>query len=213
MGGFSSGRYRTRNRGSVEQALRLDIRAMRRRGMLVEGVWAQAPWRWTWSDGREAGSIQVIANLTSPEDRHVTLSYSVGGEPRRERVALVATPMRFGGVRYYFVCPQTALRCEVLACVGGRFASIKAQRLSYASQSADEIDRLRRARDRVEARLWPKDKALGSPRGRNAAELIARWEALDEAFEDAMNVRLVGFARRLGALDALDAQLTRKRPR
>lgn len=34
MGGYSSGRYRERNRGTVDAAIRLDLRAMRRQGFL-----------------------------------------------------------------------------------------------------------------------------------------------------------------------------------
>ena len=47
MGGYSSGRYRTRNRGTVDAALRLDLRVMRRQGFLVAGAVTSGVQRWT----------------------------------------------------------------------------------------------------------------------------------------------------------------------
>ncbi|MBP7649809.1 MAG: hypothetical protein KA744_08180, partial [Phenylobacterium sp.] len=73
MGGYSSGRYRTRNRGTVDAALRLDLRVMRRQGFLVPGAVTSGVQRWHWvATGQETGSVNVSANLSDPVSGSVT---------------------------------------------------------------------------------------------------------------------------------------------
>lgn len=182
MGGYSSGRYRTRNRGRVEETLRLDMPMLRRLGFLRPGAIATGPVHWT-RGGERSGSITLKVDLTSLDDAHAVLTYAADGKPTVQRVQIVAEPCRFGGHRFYWLCPVvTWRRCTVLAYGAGRFASRQAQRLTYATQSADALDRLRRARDRAEARLWGKD-GRGRPRGANRQRLSQRWAELDEAWE------------------------------
>ncbi len=88
-----------------------------------------------------------------------------------------------GGRRYYFLCPKHGRRCEVLPMVGGVFASRPAGRLTYQSQSADQIDRMRDRAPRLEKRLWP-DKGKPRPRGRNRERLVEAWSQADSAFEN-----------------------------
>ena len=183
MGGYSSGRYRERNRGTVEGALRLDLRVMRRQGYLVPGAVTSGVQRWHWAaTGQESGSVSVSVNLVDPVRGFVTVRFNLNGEPKVQTIDLVSVPMRYGGRRYYFICPRHGRRCEVLPSVGGVFASRQAQRLTYQSQSADQIDRMRDRAHRLEKRLWP-DKGKPTPRGRNRERLLDAWERADTAFE------------------------------
>ncbi len=100
----------------------MDARALRRCGALREGCWTRRLWSWTWSNGEAAGSIEVVADLARPEDRHLELIFRANGEPCRQRIEVEALPMRFGGLRYYFRCPRSGRRCEVLVSVNGYFA-------------------------------------------------------------------------------------------
>ena len=84
----------------------------------------------------------------------------------------------------------------MLAYGAGRFASRQAQRLTYSTQSEDALDRLRRARDKAEARAWGKD-GQPRPRGANRERLLQRWNELDEAWEDLFGATL---SRRWGHL-------------
>jgi hypothetical protein len=182
MGGHSSGRYRTRNRGAIEQALRLDMRVLRRRGFLQPGAAATGPVEWT-RGGERSGAITLCVDLTSLDDPHAVLTYSANDKPTVQRVQLAVAPCRFGGHRFYFFCPVlTWRRCTVLAYGAGRFASRQAQRLTYWSQSEDALDRLRRARDKAEARVFGKD-GHPRPRGANRERLVQRWIELDAAWE------------------------------
>lgn len=189
MGGYSSGRYRTRNRGTVEEALRLDMATLRRLGFLRPGAITTGPVSWTRGDER-AGSITLKVDLTSLDDAHAVLTYTADGVPQVQRVQIVAEPCRFGGHRFYWLCPvMTWRRCTMLAYGAGRFASRQAQRLTYSTQSADALDRLRRARDKAEARAWGKD-GHPRPRGANRKRRSQRWIELSTAWEDLFHATL-----------------------
>lgn len=183
MGGYSSGRYRERNRGTVEAAIRLDLRVMRRQGFLVPGAVTSGVQRWTWAaTGEETGAVNVTVNLADPEAGFVVVRFNLNGEPHVQEIQLAWRPMRYGGRRYYFICPKQYRWCEVLPISGGIFACRQAHRLTYQSQSAGQIDRMRERARRLEKRLWP-DKGKPKPRGRNRKRLLDAWERADTAFE------------------------------
>ncbi len=183
MGGSSSGRYRERNRGTVEGALRLDIRVMRRQGFLVPGAVMSGVQRWHLAaTGQETGSVSVSVDLSETVSGFLTVRFNLNDEPKVQTIDIASAPMRFGGRRYYFICPRRGTRCEVLPIAGGVFASRQAHRLTYQSQSSDPLDRLRDRAHRLEKRLWP-DKGKPRPRGRNRGRLLAAWESADAAFE------------------------------
>ena len=184
MGGYSSGRYRERNRGTVDAAIRLDLRVMRRQGFLVPGAVTSGIQRWTRvATGEESGSVRVSVNLSDPASGSLTVRFNLNGEPKVQTIDLVGVPMRYGGRRYYFICPRHGRRCEVLPSVGGVFASRQAHRLTYQSQSSDRVDRLRDRARKLEKRIWP-DKGRPRPRGRNRERLVEAWIRADTAFED-----------------------------
>jgi hypothetical protein len=198
MGGFGSGRTRERNRGTVDAAFRLDLRALRRKGFLVAG-WEMAgvlSWRSSVT-GEKTGSVGFTTNLIDPEAGFVEIRFRLDGEPRVERIQLASRAMRFGGRRYYFLCPRTGRRCEVLPMVAGEFASRQAHRLTYQSQSSTQIDRMRDRVHKLEKRIWP-ERGNPRPRGRNRMRLIETWERENGAFE---YLCAATFERRWGSLD------------
>jgi len=176
MGGSASGRYRTRNRGTVDAACRIDLRFLRQQGALREGHTARGTLRWT-RRGEPSGSMGYTV-VMDPEDRRLILSYTTNGEARTVTVRLEAVPMRYGGFRYYARCPRSGRRCLVLPVVGGVVACRQAHRLAYASQSMDLISRLRERMDRCEKRLHEKPR-----RGQNRVRLTAAWIRASEDFE------------------------------
>lgn len=195
MGGSNSGRYRTRNRGTVDSVIRLDVRVLRRQGFLQPGAVVSGTQRWTWTaTGQERGSVGVSVNLAQAEFGTVTVRFNLNDEPRVQEIDLVSRRMRYGGRRYYFRCPRHGRLCEVLPMVGGVFASRQAHRLTYYSQSVDELSRLREKSWKLEKQLWP-DSRKGKPRGRNRQRLLDAWERADSAFEDLFAVETL---RRFG---------------
>lgn len=177
MGGSTSGRYRTRNRGTVDAACRIDLRFLRKRGALKEGRRTSGTLSWT-RRGEPSGSMGYTAVMDG-EDRRLILSYSANGEARTVTVQLEAVPMRFGGFRYYALCPRTLRRCEVLPVVGGVVACRQAHRLTYATQSMDRLDTVRERMERCEKRLREKPR-----RGAKRVRLTAAWINATEDFED-----------------------------
>lgn len=190
MGGSASGQYRTRNRGTVDAACRIDLRCLRKQGALVEGQRASGTLRWT-RRGQPSGSLGYTV-VMDPDDRRLILSYSTNGEARTVTVRLEAVAMRYGGLRYYALCPRSLRRCLVLPVVGGVVACRQVHRLTYASQSMDLVDRLRERVERCEKRLHEKPR-----RGWNRVRLTAAWINASEAFEDVIAAR---FMSRFGRL-------------
>lgn len=190
MGGYLSGRYRTRNRGTVESACRIDLRFLRRKGAFVDGTTSTGGLRWT-RQGEETGSASYDLDLASPDRRRLVVSFSYKGEARRTVITLEAVPMRFGGHRLYARCPISGRRCEVLPIVGGVVACRQVHRLTYASQSLDSLGRLRERAERCDAMLRKRRR-----RGRNRALLAQKWIAASMAFDMAFAAE---WARRFGS--------------
>lgn len=177
MGGSSSGRYRTRNRGSVDASCRIDLRFLRKQGAFKEGRSTSGTLRWT-RHGTETGSVGYVVTL-SPDDRHIAIIYSYKGESQRQVIRLQAVPMRFGGFRYYAFCPRWGRRCEVLPIVGGVIACRQFHKLTYASQSMDLLGRLREKAERCEKQLRQRPR-----RGANRRRLVDAWVKADCEFEE-----------------------------
>lgn len=70
-------------------------------------------------------------------------------------VALTSVPMRFGGERWYALCPITGRKCTTLVMPPGRsrFASVKGWDVAYGSQRECEIHRAHRAIYNGQSRL------------------------------------------------------------
>ena len=120
-----------------------------------------------------------------------------GDQPdaKPQAIVIVGLPCRFGGHRYYFLCPQTGRRCEVLYSGGRGFASRQHKRLSYASQTMGFLDRLRTKRDDAKERAF--GEGLHSrPRGANRVRLVAAWHLAEWKYNDAFaaeGIRRFGF--------------------
>jgi hypothetical protein len=148
MGGLGSGnRYRFSKKTTTEECQTVDIRYLRRNGLLSPGWGFSLSWS---RAGRETGSIRAVVYRD-----HVILSYrhrsGLGGEWEdvEEPVSLEWTPCNFGGERPWFLCPRAICRRRV-AIVYGRgkyFLCRHCYDLFYQTQREDKNDRaLRRAR-------------------------------------------------------------------
>lgn len=194
MGGLNSGRRRSCNIGAVDQTCSLDIRQLRQRGVVRAGWIVRTVWSWRRGDA-DCGSVSLAACLADTHDAILTISYRVGELARTERVRLEAVPCRYGGHRFYFRCPASDRRCEVLALVNGRFACRQHHRLTYVSQSETPLDRLGRRARRAEARVLGKD-GCRRPRGANRQRLLSEWIEWSSAWDDAVEAEGL---RRFGA--------------
>lgn len=186
MGGIGSGASRSTRIGDVENVLTLDIRTLRRLGVVRGGECVCDTVHWS-IGGLSTPSARLRIDLSDIERGGImTIIGEMPGGTIRQRIAIDATPSAFGGWRCYFICPVTAHRCEILYYAGGRFASREAQRLSYAVQNMGDLSRARRKVAKLHRRLCGKD-SFRRPRGSNRIEIAER---LNDAKRDAKSIYL-----------------------
>lgn len=128
----------------------------------------------------------------------------VGSDDQRrdgsQTIRLAHTACNYGKSRPWFVCPVCQRRAGVLYMRAGRFACRHCQRVSYASQSGDVLDRMWRKQSKLEARLgeyWQRPKGM---RHCTYDRLIDQLEACEQRREDAFCEFTARFLAVTGAL-------------
>src|ERR1700760_2646340 len=163
MGGFGSGR--TGGGPTVEgcNSLVLDINRitrptrehMRKRGMseIAPGqvVHSSLSWQWTrYGEDEPWAEVEIRLELRSRSGtawlRYDVDHFSRPTGPQEYPVSLETTPCRFGGLRWWWICPATGRRAAKLYLPNGgiRFLSRGpgAYRLPYASQRQGRTGRM-----------------------------------------------------------------------
>lgn len=149
-GGARYGAGRPTNKIKGEQLQRIDVRTWAGRGLLNGAGW----FSWAWNRGGESsGRIGVRVDSTTALTLQYTVTINGDKLDVNERVAIAHTACNFGGTRSWFQCTRCTRRVAVLYMRAGRFACRHCQRVSYTSQSEDEISRTWRTQQKIEARL------------------------------------------------------------
>jgi len=175
MGGIGSGAKRTASTADVEDMLALDIRVLRRLGVLRAGECIIDTVHWS-RRGLSTASARLRTDLSMIERGGVmTITGAMPAGAITQHVAIELVPSGYGGHRCYFVCPVTAERCELLYYAEGRFVSRHAQRLTYATQNMNDLSRARRKVSRLRSRLEG-EEGCRRPRGHNRIEIARRLE-------------------------------------
>lgn len=153
MGGFGSGPQSIQP--ITSEAKRVDIRYLRKHGLLQPGYDGSLSWT---CRGEPSGCIRY---WVEQDGETITLDYRVR-KPGREweqvtiAVPLESVPCRYGGERQYFCCPNIRCnkRCEVLYSHSIHFLCRTCCGYLYPSQKGDQLDKLRHARDKLGARIF-----------------------------------------------------------
>jgi hypothetical protein len=150
MGGPGSGNHyhwwRSGKKSVVEDCLSLDANRWTREGILRQRAHCRGSWRWTYQSGRSCSIVYEVATF-DPARPVVRLSYTLthGATGQQESldydVDLTTTRPRFGGLRWWFVCPLivNGEHCERRAGKlylppGARnFGCLRCHRLTYTS--------------------------------------------------------------------------------
>jgi hypothetical protein len=123
-------------------------------------------------------------------------------------IQLTATVPRFGGWRYWFICPRRACqrRCRVL--YRERFTNARAfacrlcYALAYETQRMSKADCVERRADHIAAQLHVgAEGTVSQPRWMRAPRynhLLERLQALDTAVQQVADERMARLVRRLG---------------
>ena len=175
MGGVNSGRRRSIHRGAVEQYPAIDLRVLRRAALLSAGQCTYTTLHWG-NQAPEALSARIFIDLSDTGDASMRIVRSEDHGVMAERVAIECVPCPYGGVRCYFLCPLIGVRCEQLFLADGIFASRKAHKLTYASQSEDELSRARRKLRKLHRQVEG-DFRYARPRGRNRWRMVQGLKA------------------------------------
>lgn len=179
MGGINSGRRRSVHRGAVEQFPVIDLRILKRAGLLRPGECTYDTLFWHIQD-LKALSVRIFVDLSDTDNA----SLRITGDVYDQHAAIECAPCRYGGYRCYFLCPISGARCEQLFFVNDKFASRKAHGLTYASQSEDELTRVRRKVRKLHRQVGG-DTRYARARGRNRYNKV---QSLKEAKRKAQQI-------------------------
>jgi hypothetical protein len=144
----------------VEDCLSVDLAYLMRLGPIREGQAGSGELHWS-IGGQRFASIRFRLDLRDKEYPRLMLLFSApDGRPSKQTITLTATPQRFGGSRWWMVCPATGKRVRTLHLAPGRnrFASRAALGLAYRVERLDPFDRSFEKLFRVQRRL-------GQPQG------------------------------------------------
>jgi hypothetical protein len=104
MGGHGSG-FQGARKTTVEDGLTLSLSAMLEKGALVPGSTSSGSWHWSYPGHEPHARVRYVGNMVDLDSASITLDYRVDDQPMRYAVRLVSTVPRFGGRRWWFLCP------------------------------------------------------------------------------------------------------------
>ncbi len=188
-----------------QQALRLDINWLTRRGLIAPGS-ATGPHsiRWVNSNGEVIASGWISADMRS--DIEGLLHIQIG--ELDQAITMVALPRYYGGRQWFFVCPVINCRASILWLPpdARQFASRHAWpgRVAYSSQFMTPMDRAHLGKERIKRRLigeldpeeWdlpPKPKWM---RWKTYHRFVERFDRYDAALDAATLSRATKLVRR-----------------
>jgi len=160
MGGTGSGRhFHYSTRSYTEDYLDLDIRLMNQRGWLNKKGYQNLTWK---RNNQEIGTVQLLVwtRVQFPTEKSIMrLKYKSrtnGGDWQElnYQVELETTKCNFGGLRYWFKCPE----CSKRACVlygGTIFKCRSCHDLVHKSRNESALDQATRRLDKEKDKLWP----------------------------------------------------------
>lgn len=108
MGGFGSGRWGWHEKKqTVEECRILNVDRLAREGRWSEGRHYSALLNWNNGKGEKSSSISYKVITTNPEDAWININYlhCRVGQSVNTRIELTRTFPKFGGVRWWFICP------------------------------------------------------------------------------------------------------------
>lgn len=138
MGGFGSGNHGMQQ--TTETCKRIDIRWLKRKGLLNQVRTGQLNWK---QNGTNVGSIGYSMKQNQIELKYrFQEAFSNDWEDVDQTIYFQSTPCNYGGERKWFTCPRCNGRSAVLYGVQKYFFCRKCCNLPYQSQLQSPIDRV-----------------------------------------------------------------------
>lgn len=197
---------RTKEKQAVEDYRALDIRGLRRDGVLLPGH--SCNWQWS-RDGKVMASIGLIVeSLNRLRLRYQSSSYGRAPVQHDYPVSITWTSCHLGGDRPWFLCPCCRRRVAKLYSADV-FACRHCVRLNYRSQQTSK-------RDRACARSWELRRALGCDEGFLSlpAQLIAKpngmhWKTFERKIQQIKRVDAQAMADAVVVISSLERRFER----
>lgn len=195
MGGSGSGSwYRWDSKTTIESQYKIDVRWMKKQGLLVPGTAGTLSWS---CRGKESGYIsyrlgsdRLILNYRSRQS---------GGEWEsiEDKIYFTWTPCNYGGRRQWFLCPRCNRRVAIV--YGGKYFCCRhCHNLTYSSQQEGKSDRLMEKARKIRKRMGGGDNLLESfPWKPKNMHWKTYWRLREES-EQANCQSLILGAKRLG---------------
>ena len=191
-GGSRYGAGRPAFRVKAEHLQRVDIRQWQRGGHLQTGLSFTLSWT---RGGEPTGNICV--RVCGAESLRLEYTITTNDQPRdgSQTIRITRTQCHYGGERPWFACPVCQRRAGLLYLRAGRFACRHCQRVAYASQSCDALDRMWRKQATIEAKLgdnWRRPKGMRRRTHDRLVDALVDCEDRRQAAFCEMMVRLFG---------------------
>lgn len=114
-----------------DEVPQLTISALSRQNILTPCEHKQATVKWHLRDAI-AAAAHISCNTLQQDGQFIEISYEHDGKLVESKVALTTLPSNLGkGHLYYFICPQTKVRCSTLYLINGLFLHRSASRGTY----------------------------------------------------------------------------------
>ncbi len=152
MGGVGSGNwYRWDKKTTTDQVKRIDIRFMKKQGLLKPNTTGSLNWT---VRGEPCGSIRYTCYTD-----YLQLSFrhrNRGDEwqPVEQYIPFDRTACHFGGERLWFLCPNCSKRVGLLYGVGKLFLCRHCYELPYSSQNSSHMDNLIEQKHKLGERIF-----------------------------------------------------------
>lgn len=193
MGGFGSG-SRQGGKGTISDMWALDVRRLRRDGLLTLG----RSFEWHWSRNEK-----VVASINvRTEAERVILNYrsrTCGGEWKTVEYAVYLewTSCNLGGRRAWFLCPAVGCGRRAAILFGGAiFACRHCHKLAYACQRETDDERAARRADAIRRRLRWQAGILNGEGSKPKGMHWLTFERLLAEHKDFVNASLAGMMKR-----------------
>ena len=114
-----------------DEVPQLKITSLLRMGILAAGQYRHQTVRWQ-QRGANAATAHISCNTLQQDSAFMEISYEHTGKLVKSKVTLTTIPSNLGkGQVYYFICPQTKVRCSTLYLINGLFLHRSASMGTY----------------------------------------------------------------------------------
>jgi len=186
MGGTGSGNwYRWDNKTTTEEVKRIDVRYMRKKGLLKPNTRGSLSWT---CGGKPSGDIRYTCYQHELQLHYRYRQHGGDWQPVEQRIPLERTPCNYGGERPWFLCSRCNKRIAVLYGADVLFLCRHCYQLPYASQNQGYMDKLIDQKHKLGERIFEVyecGEGWGKKKGMHWSafnRLHSKYKALEQAW-------------------------------